>query len=439
MNELTPKALNVSSYGVRVGFRATGRAELEKMVALLATGWEPATGDAVDREYALVTGDDVGSAAAPRYRLLADSSELVSSDSLDHVLDYLESDLQIHLGDRSPDRVFVHAGVVGWRDHAIVIPGKSFSGKSTLVAEFLRAGASYYSDEFAVCDSGGRVHPYHRLLSLRQPTGRPLRLGPEGLGSRPGHEPLRVSTVLLTRYRRDTAWRPQRASPGQAVLELMQNTVPVRRRPDEVLTALERMISGKRSSCTGRAVRPTGLSATFLTGSKQDVRRLSMLPLARRDKLIVRDLPDETLVYETARHQAHCLNPVAGLVWRNCDGNTSVPELAAIVEQKFQAPASEEVVRLALDQLGKAGLLERGFTLPSDEQMTSRRNMLAKLGLALSLAPAVMSVTAPAAQAAASPLIIIGPTGPAGPAGPSGKNGNNGATGPTGPTGSFPP
>ena len=58
------------------------------------------------------------------------------------------------------ERVFVHAGVVGWKGHAIVIPGRSRSGKTTLVAELVKAGAEYYSDEFAVLDAEGRVHPF---------------------------------------------------------------------------------------------------------------------------------------------------------------------------------------------------------------------------------------------------------------------------------------
>jgi hypothetical protein len=154
-----------------------------------------------------------------------------------------------------------------------------------------------------------------------------------------------------------------------------------------------------------------------------------MPPLARRDNFIVREMPDETLVYETRRHKAHCLNRTAAVVWRNCDGNRSVREIASIVEETVGSPVTDEVVQLAIDQLGKAGLLESGFAMPSESQTTTRRNMLGKLGLALSLIPVVASVTAPKAQAAASTVYIPGPTGPAG------ANGTTGATGPTGPTG----
>ena len=66
----------------------------------------------------------------------------------------------VHVANYAPDRVFVHAGVVAWRGRALVLPGTSFAGKTTLVAELVRAGAIYYSDEYAVLDEQGRVHPY---------------------------------------------------------------------------------------------------------------------------------------------------------------------------------------------------------------------------------------------------------------------------------------
>ena len=52
------------------------------------------------------------------------------------------------------------------------------------------------------------------------------------------------------------------------------------------------------------------------------------LPRMREQGLVVDDLPDEVLVYDLDRHQAHCLNRTAALVWRHCDGQTTVKEIA---------------------------------------------------------------------------------------------------------------
>ena len=160
-----------------------------------------------------------------------------------------------------------------------------------------------------------------------------------------------------------------------------------------------------------------------------------MLPLARRDDLIVRELADETLVYETRRHKAHCLNRSAALVWSNCDGRKTVQELSELVRDKLDVQASDDLVEQALDKLGKAGLLESGLAMPARSQLPTRRGMLAKVGLALSMAPAVISVTAPKAQAAASVLVLPGPAGSAGKNGANGATGSTGSTGLTGPTG----
>ena len=48
-----------------------------------------------------------------------------------------------------------------------------------------------------------------------------------------------------------------------------------------------------------------------------------MLPHARVNELIVRELPEETLVYDQKHDKAHCLNRAAALVWRHCDGQTT--------------------------------------------------------------------------------------------------------------------
>lgn len=62
--------------------------------------------------------------------------------NLDMTLEVLDSQIRGHVALHAPDRVLVHAGVVGIGKSAIVIPGGSFSGRTTLVAEFIRAGDS---------------------------------------------------------------------------------------------------------------------------------------------------------------------------------------------------------------------------------------------------------------------------------------------------------
>ena len=130
----------------------------------------------------------------------------------------------------------------------------------------------------------------------------------------------------------------------------------------------------------------------------------ALMPRARQDELVVEELPDETLVYDLNRHKARCLNRTAALVWRRCDGQTSVAEVAALLEEQLATPTDEAVVWMALDRLGTAHLLSEPVTLPADRAQYSRREVLRTLRRAagISLLPVVASILAPRAAAAAS-------------------------------------
>ena len=80
------------------------------------------------------------------------------------LLDEFETNVNAYIAQASRRRFFVHAGVVGWKGQAIVVPGRSYSGKSTLVKEFLNYGATYYS-EFAVFDRRGYVYLFAKRLA----------------------------------------------------------------------------------------------------------------------------------------------------------------------------------------------------------------------------------------------------------------------------------
>jgi hypothetical protein len=229
-----------TSYGLRIGIRVNESELLARLPDHLPPGWKPANSPVVDRLYSLRAATTGRSTAVRNFNLLyAGAARLVRTRELEDVFEPLESDLQMFVAEWARRRIFVHAGVVGWRGQAIVIPGTSYSGKSTLVAALVRAGATYYSDEYAVFDAQGRVHPYARKLSLRsEEPGSPERCEPETLGGRRGARPLPVGLVALSLYKAGARWRPRRLSPGQAALALLGNTVPARHRPDAVFAAL---------------------------------------------------------------------------------------------------------------------------------------------------------------------------------------------------------
>jgi len=154
----------------------------------------------------------------------------------------------IHVAEHAPEYVFLHAGVVAWEDRALLLPGQSHAGKSTLVAELVRAGATYYSDEFALLDSEGKVHPFTRDIRMRRP-GAPdqVPLPLAQLDGRAGTNPLPISMVVFTEFTDSAEWAPQAVTPGQAVLELLLHSTPVQRTPARTLATLSAMVRNARA------------------------------------------------------------------------------------------------------------------------------------------------------------------------------------------------
>jgi hypothetical protein len=176
--------------------------------------------------------------------LYANIVRVVKSLEIEEVLHAFESHSQLYIAEWAPRRVFVHAGVVGWKGQAILMPGRSFAGKTSLVAEFVRAGATYYSDEYAVLDAQGRVHPYSRPLAIRPSEGGVSKKhGVEELGGLAGTLPLPVGLVLVSNYKAGSKWRPRHLSAGKGALALLDNTISIRRQPEAAFDVMERVVS----------------------------------------------------------------------------------------------------------------------------------------------------------------------------------------------------
>ena len=132
-------------------------------------------------------------------------------------------------------------------------------------------------------------------------------------------------------------------------------------------------------------------------------------PCARREGLVVRELPDEVLIYDRDRDKAHCLNQTAALVWKYCDGKTTVPAIARQLERDLETkPIDDKVVWFALSQLSKDHLLEGSIAPPAMLSGMTRRDMVRALGVAAAIAvPLVTTIVAPTPAQASTCL----PTG----------------------------
>lgn len=230
----------VVGYGVRVTLRADDPEKLEALLAALPGRWRASNNGGADRVFSLVGDERRGR----RYVLYRDDSELIRTRDMERVVEHLVGSVGFYFAERSSQRTFLHSGAVAWQGRAIVLPGRQNSGKTTLTAALVRAGATYLSDDFAPIDDRGRVHPFPRPLSVRQKNGRPPKLHRvEDLGGVQEKRALPIGLVVFAPYTGARRWRPRRLPPGQGVLALLRYTASAQTRPREALERLGQVVA----------------------------------------------------------------------------------------------------------------------------------------------------------------------------------------------------
>jgi hypothetical protein len=230
--------ITFESFGVRVRVTGDTPEVIECIPSMLPPGARPCPSSTAEESFGVLAGED-GS-----YQFTRGDSPVTKGLDLEFALMLLDNQLRIYVGLQAPNRIFVHAGVVAHRGRAIVIPGLSFAGKTTLVLALVRAGAIYYSDEFAVIDERGLVHPYAKSLSVRDRDKVQSDHHVDRFGGTAGDEPLRIGAVVLTTYRAGAAWAPRRLTPGRGVLAMLANTLAVLKRSEEAVRIIRRAIDG---------------------------------------------------------------------------------------------------------------------------------------------------------------------------------------------------
>lgn len=218
----------------------TSETLFERILAFLPPGWQRVD-RATARKHFAVVGDDDDSGL---YDLHRGDAVFTTGLEGDLALLLLESQMRTYIALHARERIFVHAGAVGHRGRAIVIPGFSFSGKTTLVAALVRAGATYLSDEFAPLDESGLVHPYAKPLSVRDEGLVQHDQDVASIGGTSGTEPLPIGLIVATSYEPGAQWRPRRLSNGEGVLALLAHTVAAQTRPAEVMRFLRQAVDG---------------------------------------------------------------------------------------------------------------------------------------------------------------------------------------------------
>src|SRR4051812_10454858 len=159
----------------------------------------------------------------------------------------------------------------------------------------------------------------------------------------------------------------------------------------------------------GLEIRTAWLMARRACMRSKDIAKA--VPAARADGLVIEPVGDETVIYDTDSKQAHCLKPMAAIVFSCCDGQATVGEIASAARQRLGDDVSHADVVAAVAQLESLGLLQTalvirggGGVLASNGRGVSRREMLRRVGFAGAATaigtPLVTTITASNAFAA---------------------------------------
>ena len=237
--------LSLTAYGFRLGIRTNAPELLPHLLDLLPPGWRLSRTQEVQWLYSLFCRASRAEGNRTFHQLHTGPDLLTRGTDFSRIVQSFGNDVRSILAVRSPWRSFIHAGTVGWKGKAIVLPANAGAGKSTLTRALVRAGATYYSDEFAVLDRKGRVHPYPLPLRLKKGPGPGSETIPlADLGGEIGTRPIPVGLILSTRFDPGRKGQLQRLSPGRGALDLMAHAVQARLRPRAVMESVGRAAEG---------------------------------------------------------------------------------------------------------------------------------------------------------------------------------------------------
>jgi hypothetical protein len=127
-----------------------------------------------------------------------------------------------------------------------------------------------------------------------------------------------------------------------------------------------------------------------------------MVPATRSEGLLVEQVGQEVVIYDTASKEAHCLKGLAAVVFSHADAHPSVADLARTAAAELGEPVTEAQIADAVAQLSQRGLMETPLLVRDG---LSRRELVRRsafVGTAAFATPLITSIVAPTAAMAAS-------------------------------------
>ncbi len=209
-------------------------------------------------EYQIIAGGE------GKFSILQDGKPCQSDLTQEQVLFQLMQDGLLQLNGASKTKLIFHAAALAHQGQAVILCGKSASGKSSLAAWLTALGLQYMTDEVIslpletetisgfcrpIVLKSGSAFIWKRWLKdessdrfLRFNDGSvwiaPTLLNPNGI------QPTAVPRLIIfPRYERDTDFQAERLTPAGTLFHLLQHLVNARNFPDYGMAATSRMAS----------------------------------------------------------------------------------------------------------------------------------------------------------------------------------------------------
>ncbi len=160
---------------------------------------------------------------------------IATSEAMPYLFTVIQQAVDEAFVDQLTPQAAIHAGVVAFANRAIILPGPSGTGKTSLVEELVRQGAEYCSDEYAIVDSAGFVYPYPRPLMIRDDTGEQYPTLPAGTVRAC---PAPAGLILFLAFEQGQPFETTPLSCSEALLRLLQNTPHVLAQSPHILAPL---------------------------------------------------------------------------------------------------------------------------------------------------------------------------------------------------------
>ena len=248
-NRITKKTLKgdftyqfyIESFGVKIGF-STNSAQALEAVKEAVNIYLPDLFEEIEEttaeHYFLFNWNDRRGDT-----LYKNGEKIITRQKRETSVEGVASQIRITVAEFAVGRVFIHAGVIAWKGKGIIMPGRSFHGKTALTVALIKRGAVYYSDEYAVLDAEGLLHPFPKMLSVRGEIDdyKQVEYPVETFGGKAGTEKIRVGLVLVCEYKAKARWNPKILSPAKGLIEVIQNTIPIRQDPQFTLDVLRKI------------------------------------------------------------------------------------------------------------------------------------------------------------------------------------------------------